>query len=120
MPRRRNRRLDCAPLPCRIADHERQHLKHGESRLQEWKLHFEGVLGSMRRVGVGEERQVGNPAQTLSIHRHATERGGEGLDRWCSNPAHGHVMGRADQDDARRRLRARVCVANAAAAILPE
>ena len=73
-------------------------------RLKEWQLDFEGMLGSVRRVGAGNELEIVNFAQGFQVNRYASEWRLEGIVFGSSNTAHGEIMCRPNQHDARDRV----------------
>ena len=79
-------------------------MERWQNRLKEWQLDFERMLGSVRRVGAGNELEIVNFAQGFQVNRHTAEWCLEGIVFGSRNAAHGDVMCRPNQHDAGDRV----------------
>src|SRR5262245_30907433 len=62
------------------------------------------MLGSVRSVGARNELQIVNFSQGIEVNRHSAEWCLEGIVFGRSNAAHGEIMCRPNQHDARDRV----------------
>ena len=73
-------------LGSRITDQKWYYLEGRQDCLQERQLNFQGMLGRVGRVGLGDEFQTAYFAASLGVHSHTTKGSCEGLEVGAAIP----------------------------------
>ena len=84
----------------RIAGGDRQYPKVAEQHLQKRQLHLQAVLVRVRRVRGLDVRDAHDLAACGVVHSNGAQRRFEGIGSGYRQAGEGHVVARADQDDA--------------------